>query len=401
MTVTVINDMETETVFQRDNQLVSSEDILRAMALGKGIALSRCTVSGEFDINRFFAKGSDFNTSALMVRRQGCKITLTFPRAITFNSCIFEDNVCFSSPWESDVQIKAVFGQDVSFNSSIFSGQVRFSRAVFKSLAGFDGCRFERITTFRGTEFHDRAMFRTALFNGYGLFNASVFFKEGRFSNTCFSKSGNFTDVRFKGHTDFSGVYSKSKSVPVYESVRFGRQRFGEDVTFWRFIKQSCQDAGLYREAGEAFYSEMCAHLCRQLHGPNYIELSPLKKFGRMIKGVRLLPELIFGRFLFGYGERPVRVLVASMIIITVCAVFYSFVPGSLSGREGQFLVADMSFLDSLYFSVTTFTTLGFGDVFPSQGHSLARVVAMFEAISGACLTALFVVCLAKRFSRG
>jgi hypothetical protein len=398
MTVKISNDIE--TVFKRENQLVSSSDILRALAHGMEIHLVRCTVSGELDINRFFDDCDEFNSSALIIRRQGTRTTLTFPRPVTFNACNFEDNVCFASAWESKEEIEALFEQDVSFNSSIFCAQVRFSRSIFKSLAAFDGCTFERITTFRSCQFHARAMFRTALFNGYGLFNGAVFLKEGRFANTCFSKSGNFTDVRFKGHTDFSGVYSKSKSVPVYESVRFGRQRYGEDVTFWRFIKQSCQDAGLYREAGEAFYSEMCAHLCKQFHGPNYTELSRWKKAGRMVKGVRLLPELIFGRLLFGYGERPVRVLVASLMIIVLCAVFYSSYP-SLSERAGDQASIDSSFFDGLYFSVTTFTTLGFGDVFPYQADTIARVVAMFEAVSGACLTALFVVCLSKRFSRG
>jgi len=387
-----------EVVFKRDNQLVSAGDVLHALARGQAVSLSRCTISGELDVNRFFGKESEYNTSALMVRRQGIRTTLAFPGSMTFNSCNFEDNVCFSSAWESEEELESVFEKDVVFNSSIFCGQVRFSRSIFKSLAGFDGCRFERVTTFRGGRFEGRAMFRTAIFNGYGLFNESVFMKEGRFSNSCFSKSANFTGVRFKGHTDFSGVYSKSKSVPVYESVRFGRRRFGEDVTFWRFIKQSCQDAGLYRQAGEAFYSEMCAHFWRQLHGPNYTELSQMQKLGRIIKGVRLLPELIFGRFLFGYGERPVRVLMASLLIIVACGFFYS-IGGHLEGRTGG--VQDMRFIDGLYFSITTFTTLGFGDVFPAQTDTAARVVAMFEAVSGACLTALFVVCMSKRFSRG
>lgn len=390
-----------ESVFRRENQLVSSSDILRALGMGKEINLSRCSISGDLDINSFFVHNDEYDVSALKVRRHGVKTLLTFPGSMTFNSCNFEDNVCFSSAWESESEIEATFEQDMSFNSSVFCGQVRFGRSIFKKLAGFDGCTFGRITTFRSCEFHGVAMFRTAMFNGYGLFNGAVFHKEGRFANSCFSKSGNFTEVRFKGRTDFSGVYSKSKSIPVYESVRFGRQRFGEDVTFWRFIKQSCQDAGLYREAGEAFYKEMCAHFCHQFHGPNYNELSSWRKVGRMVKGLRLLPELIFGRLLFGYGERPVRVLVASLMIITACGLFYSSDISSLSGRSGAFESVDMSFPDGLYFSVTTFTTLGFGDIFPTQAHTITRVVAMFEAVSGACMTALFVVCLSKRFSRG
>jgi len=57
--------------------------------------------------------------------------------------------------------------------------------------------------------------------------------------------------------------------------------------------------------------------------------------------------------------------------------------------------------LDGLYFSTTTFTTLGFGDIFPDPQHLVTRLVTMFEAVSGASLMALFVVCLSKRFSRG
>jgi hypothetical protein len=392
---------EVDNIFRRENQLVSSSDILRALGLGKEILLKRCTVSGELDVNSLLTNSDEYCTSALMMRKNGEKTVLTFPSPLTFNSCNFDDNVCFASAWESNEEIEVVFENEVSFNSSVFSGQVRFSNSCFKMLASFDGCTFARVTTFRNCEFNAGSMFRTVLFNGYGLFNGAIFRKEGRFSNTCFSKSGNFTDVRFKGKTDFSGVYSKSKSVPVYESVRFGRQRFGDDVTFWRFIKQSCQDAGLYRQAGEAFYSEMCAHFLRKFHGSNYPDLPASKKLVRIVKGIRLVPEFIFGRLLFGYGERPIRVLIAGMIIILACGLFYSSDPAYLSGRSGVFQADDISHLDGLYFSVTTFTTLGFGDVFPTQGEPLARLVAMFEAVSGACLTALFVVCLSKRFSRG
>ena len=44
---------------------------------------------------------------------------------------------------------------------------------------------------------------------------------------------------------------------------------------------------------------------------------------------------------------------------------------------------------------------MGFGDLYPDKTNLTTRSVAMAEAISGACLMALFVVCLAKRFSRG
>jgi hypothetical protein len=110
-----------------------------------------------------------------------------------------------------------------------------------------------------------------------------------------------------------------------------------------------------------------------------------------------LLPELVFGRLLFGYGERPIRVLIASAVIIALCAFFYSR-PNSLAYRDGP--IIDQSFFRGLYFSTITFTTLGYGDLYPAP-DGLCRHLAMAEAVAGGCLMALFIVCLAKRFSRG
>ena len=115
-----------------------------------------------------------------------------------------------------------------------------------------------------------------------------------------------------------------------------------------------------------------------------------------MISGVRLLPEMVFGRLLFGYGERPTRVLMASALIIFVCAFFYAQ-PDALAYRGGT---TTPSFSQGLYFSTITFTTLGYGDLYPSP-EGFCRIVAMIEAVSGGSLMALFIVCLAKRFSRG
>ena len=53
------------------------------------------------------------------------------------------------------------------------------------------------------------------------------------------------------------------------------------------------------------------------------------------------------------------------------------------------------SFLNCLYFSVVTFTTLGYGDFQPAVG--LSRFVVSLEAIIGAITMALFVYTFARR----
>jgi len=213
----------------------------------------------------------------------------------------------------------------------------------------------------------------------------------------------NFTNVKFKNRCDFSGVYSRNKSVPIYDNVTFTRHQFGDNVSFWRFIKQVCQEAGYYQQAGECFYRERCGHFWQRFRGPNYEKLTAIGKISRWFLWFRLLPEFVLGRLLFGYGERPTRVLVAGAVIILACAVFYSFGPAVFAfqyGMEGGYQSGDLKFLEGLYYSTVTFTTLGFGDIYPAS-DTLTRAVTMLEALAGACLMALFVVTLSKRFSRG
>ena len=386
--------------FHRENQRVSASEILQAIANSQEIKLSGCTISGALDVNRFLLDDEDFDTSNLAVTQEDGTSVLTIPESIVCDSCTFEGNVCFAPPWEKPDILKVIFKNNVAFNSSTFKGQARFGLSVFEGVGSFDGCIFECIASFRSVTYKSRALYRTVLFEGYGLFDRSTFLGEARFTNTCFSKGGNFTNNIFKDVTDFSGVYSRSKAVPIYESVKFSRKIYGDDETFWRFIKQASQEAGYYQLAGEAFYNERCAHLCRRFHGPNFTDLSAIKKLGRYIVGLRLVPEIIFGRLLFGYGERPIRVLVASAMVVVICGLYYSYGGAQIITRMGDQTHCN-GFMDGLYFSITTFTTLGFGDMHPAADHLATRVVAMIEALSGACLMSLFVVSLAKRFSRG
>lgn len=113
-------------------------------------------------------------------------------------------------------------------------------------------------------------------------------------------------------------------------------------------------------------------------------------------------------RWLMGYGHNPWRVLAASLLLIVVCAGLYPLTGGvQETGVERtitytledptdapRWWVASV-FLRSLYFSVTTFATLGYGDFQPIGG--MARALAGAEALVGGLLMALLVVVLFRR----
>jgi len=382
--------------FHREKQSVTADELLQAFAGGLEIHLSCCTITGVLDINRLFDTGQNFNTDKLdLAEMPKCK-TITFHQPVVFDKCLFEENTVFTAPWAEPDSISVVFEKDVIFNSSHFMGQARFRNAVFQGVASFDGCTFEGVATFKNATISLDAKFRTTVFKGYSLFGNARFESSARFANTHFVKGANFAETKFLGQTDFGGVYSSSRAIPVYDSIFFARRRYGDDESFWRFVKQTTLDAGYYQLAGECFYNERCASLRRKLHGIGYENLSTPRRILRLLAGLRLLPELVFGKLLFGYGERPVRVLVAAVMLILVCALLYA--------KKGMLIYAGTaqkhSFIQGLYFSTVTFTTLGYGDLHPAR-EGFCRFLAMFEAVSGGCLIALFVVCLAKRFSRG
>jgi hypothetical protein len=383
--------------FQSEKQSISASRLLQALADGDDIQLSQCVITGVLDINRLFDPAEKFQIDKLRFEQRDTTKKVFFEQAIVFDKCVFEENLVFAGPWAEPESISVEFKADVIFNSSQFKAQTRFRNAVFHCTAGFDGCTFVGVATFKNALIHGEAKFRTTVFNGYSLFGNIQFNSSARFTNTHFVKGVNFAGANFMGHADFNGVYSSSRAVPAFEEIHFAGKRHGEDESFWRFVKQSALEAGYYQLAGECFYNERCSRLWAKLFGLGYDALSPLKKFLKQLAGLRLLPELIFGRMLFGYGERPVRVLFASALIIFICAFFYSL-PDALVYRAGE--MENTSFFQGLYFSTITFTTLGYGDLYPAQDSAI-RLLAMFEAVAGGCLMALFVVCMAKRFSRG
>ncbi|MDD5458323.1 MAG: potassium channel family protein [Phycisphaerae bacterium] len=381
---------------EQNKKTIPAEQILTALASGEDILLTQCRVTGVLDINSIIEEPLRFGAGALNINNTESGKVVTLGQSLVFDKCQFDDNVIFCAPWTEPDSVTVVFEKDAVFNSSEFLAQARFRNAQFKGAASFDGCTFGGVVTFKNATICGDAKFRTTEFKGYSLWGSVTFKSSARFVNSHFVRGANFSGVKFLGEVDFNGVYASSRAVPVTDEITFGRKTFGEDESFWRFVKQSAQEAGHYQLAGQYFYNERCAALWKKFRGDGYDNLSSLRKIMRFARGLMLLPEFILGKLLFGYGEKPWRVLAASILVIIVCGFFYAQ-PHTLH-RYGEDTGA--SFFQGLYFSTVTFTTLGYGDLSPSP-EGFCRKLAMCEALSGGFLMALFVVCLAKRYSRG
>ncbi|WP_101295535.1 pentapeptide repeat-containing protein [Halegenticoccus soli] len=112
-------------------------------------------------------------------------------------------------------------------------------------------------------------------------------------------------------------------------------------------------------------------------------------------------------RWVMLYGVSPFRVLASSALVILVSAVLYPLTGGLQEPGAGSAILYPIETLDertpgrlayafflSLYFSVITFTTLGYGDVQPLG--LAARAVASAESLLGTLLIALLVFTLTR-----
>lgn len=89
-----------------------------------------------------------------------------------------------------------------------------------------------------------------------------------------------------------------------------------------------------------------------------------------------------FLNFLWGYGERPIRVFRISFLVIIICSLLYYFLPISAIETKGNLV-------NSIYYSIVTFTTLGYGDI--NQTHGFLKIISAVEALLGMSLWGILI----------
>lgn len=131
-------------------------------------------------------------------------------------------------------------------------------------------------------------------------------------------------------------------------------------------------------------------------------EMTILRRLMPLWSGNRAWSKLI--DLTCAYGESPPRVIVSALVLNLACAVWY-FLFG-VNGPDGPVkfnAVAGLEtnvehFFECVYYSVVTFTTLGYSD--EARQSWMIRPVASAQAFIGAFMMALFILVFSKRNTR-
>lgn len=215
-------------------------------------------------------------------------------------------------------------------------------------------------------------------------------FKNAHITN-CSFQSADMTGVNFIdsnitncdfANTDLSDI-STSGAI-IDEKSTFGKELKSETeknyhsaAIEYKQIKEMYKTSSLHAQSDKFHYREMVAKR------KSLSFLNPVRWF-----------SYIFGDLLCRYGTSFLSVFTASIIVVVACAVSFQ-VFDSLMFYNSK--MTDYTFMDSLYFSITTFTTLGYGDYHAVGG---VRFIAAAESFIGIALTSLFTVIVARNIIR-
>ncbi len=146
----------------------------------------------------------------------------------------------------------------------------------------------------------------------------------------------------------------------------------------YRNLKNYFRQEGLYDESGQFYYRE---------------KLMDKRLYRQNKRRAKWITNNIY-HYLAGYGEHPLWVLIWWGIIIAIFGSVYWVTGGVVRGDT------PIVWYENYYFSVVTFTTLGFGDLQPQSNMPLVQICAMIEAVTGAFMMALFVLTFGRKMIR-
>ena len=162
--------------------------------------------------------------------------------------------------------------------------------------------------------------------------------------------------------------------------------------------------AWVYRQLQALYQENALPELARRSY---YLEKDARRRLAWQQSDYPTALRQEISRWMMRYGESPFRILLTSLFVIVGFAVMFPLTGGIQEIQEGEAITYTIEnpedaprwwigrvLFKSLYFSVVTFATLGYGDIQPIG--TIARFLAGTEALLGALLAALLVFVLTR-----
>ena len=368
-------------------------------------------------------------------------IKLIFKGYTDFSNITFEGEIkLWDITFETKVDFRGViFKKNAEFIGVIFQGLTDLRHVIFEGNIDFERVTFKEDTKFDDSTFQGNLSFKYANLSPVKKLNLRVK-KKGILSFEYASLENVYLNLDLdKGVLiDFTNSLLRNTKIERGQIEDYilqkEKEEFSQAREVYLLLKNNFHSIGRYEGESWAYTKERDMERMSQSF---YQFLNKYKKYSlfekilmksnvlkRVIIKTKIFSKwlfskkafewihLTFSNFIYQYGESPRRVIRFALIIIFLFAFILNFSGIVNSDRTNmiiefikksqgdeyalRYLGATLgNFLDCLYFSVVTFTTLGYGDFQPAVGAS--RFFVSLESIIGAFTMALFVYTFARR----
>lgn len=343
----------------------------------ESVFLTNCIIEGVFIYSAKFPEEVD---QQLIVDKEIVCIRCEFKDVLKFEKTIFQKDVFFgNSVFHDAVHFGGtVFQNTCDFGQSVFEGPVFFRGTVFNGMARFSETHFQQVIDFNNVLFSENTIFRSAIFKDASHFNRGFFGKKSDFVQVRFSDAAVFNEATFRGETDFTAA--RFAVAASYRNVSFHAN------TIWQSLRNKFTDQP---EPPTEFYLD--SEDINGVLNPFFKRYVADQQFIRAFKEQHPFWALVW-RWSSDYGRSLGLWALWSLLIALSFSFVYMSAPTwfpvwlqeampqfhQVTGTEAN---GDLTFWKSFYFSIVTFTTLGFGDVVAD--NTSARILVTLEVIFG------------------
>lgn len=287
---------------------------------------------------------------------------------------------------------EANFLSETDFSNVEFSKEIDFYKAKFYGEAKFYDTSFLKTVDFKDVIFLEKTSFSNSLFSELVDFMDTKFLKEAIFRETIFLKRVDFSDTTFTKNVNFIGT--KFSGEVIFSNTKFLE---GAELTFCHFndVKGLLEDKDLIFFKKTKYKLEDMKFFLGDKSAAQYPVINRKAKDAWFLEDYKKQHPNIYRvwKISSDCGQKLSWWAGWSLGIALVFAFIFMLL------GSGAFEARHYTWFSYFYYSIVTFTTLGFGDITPIKWYS--EIAVTLEVILGYImlggLISIFATKLARR----
>lgn len=274
---------------------------------------------------------------------------------------------------------------------------IDFSNVLFKKDVIFDNCRFEKNIIFRNVIFKSNVSFKNCVFYGDCIFE-NVDFAENLTSEKIFIhskiKGQKIYFENIKNMPRLDGIIFSNCSKVLLKNIEYSKNDYENAKINYRIAKNQCSVTGDYEKLGHYYYME-------RYYGGRCIKRSTFRSNMQYINA-KFMDFL--SRIIIGYGEKPLNIFIISFFIISLFAILYMITGVKYNdeiikiGEVKNIYELIKNYIDLWYFSMVTFSTVGYGDIIVI--NIAGKALVSIEVFLGVTMGASWASVIFRKMSR-